>query len=193
VRIGVIPYFKILNLKRPNMTEQNTKKEIVIELATLADAPVILEIQKVAYREEAEIYGDYSISQLHQKLASMEEDFAKHTVLKAVMPDIETEQPLIVGSVRAYQQDQTCFISRLMVRSGFANQGIGSRLMQAIEATFSQASRHELYTGYKSTRNLYLYQKLGYHVYMHEQVNELVTLARLEKPAKSQSESNAIF
>jgi GNAT superfamily N-acetyltransferase len=167
------------------MTEQNTEKEIVIELATLADASVILEIQKVAYREEAEIYGDYSIPQLHQTLASMEEDFAKHTVLKAVTSDIETGQPLIVGSVRAYQQGQTCFISRLMVRSGFANQGIGSRLMQAIEAQFSQASRYELFTGYKSTRNLYLYQKLGYYIYMHEQVNELVTPARLEKPAKS--------
>jgi hypothetical protein len=40
--------------------------------------------------------------------------------------------------------------------------------MQAIEEHFKFADRYELFTGHRSGRNLYLYQKLGYHEYKQE-------------------------
>ena len=44
--------------------------------------------------------------------------------------------------------------------------------MNAIEQHFKIADRYELFTGHKSARNLYLYQKLGYREFKRISVNE---------------------
>jgi hypothetical protein len=59
--------------------------------------------------------------------------------------------------------------------------GFGKQLMLAIEAVFSNALRFELFTGFKSEKNLYLYQKLGYKVFKEEKVSDRVGLRYLEK------------
>jgi len=41
--------------------------------------------------------------------------------------------------------------------------------------------RYELFTSERSTRNLYLYQKLGYHIFRAEQLTAKVTIVYLEK------------
>ena len=68
---------------------------------------------------------------------------------------------------------------------GFQNQGIGTRLMHEIEKRMSEAERFELFTGFKSERNLYLYQKLGYQIFKREAINENIELVYLEKLATS--------
>jgi len=57
----------------------------------------------------------------------------------------------IIGSVRAEQSGETCAIGRVIVHPSCQRQGIGSCLMQAIEARFPSARRYELFTGEKST------------------------------------------
>jgi len=42
-------------------------------------------------------------------------------------------------------------------------------------------ARHELFTSERSTRNLYLYQKLGYHTFRAERLTAKVTFVYLEK------------
>jgi hypothetical protein len=53
--------------------------------------------------------------------------------------------------------------------------------MQAIEEKFQDVPRFELFTGSKSERNLYLYQKLGYRIFKHEQLSDIAELVYLEK------------
>ena len=77
--------------------------------------------------------------------------------------------------------DGTCCIGRLIVDPVFQNLGVGARLMQAIEQHFDNAERYELFTGDKSERNLYLYQKLGYRVIRTEVMSAKVTQVFLEK------------
>jgi GNAT superfamily N-acetyltransferase len=77
--------------------------------------------------------------------------------------------------------EETCFIGRLIVHPDFQNQGIGTRLLNEIEQTFSQAKRFELFTGNKSERNLYLYQKQGYKPFETEMITEDLRLVFLEK------------
>jgi GNAT superfamily N-acetyltransferase len=149
--------------------------EIAIVRADVNDAQEILDLQKLAYQSEAAIYDEYNIPPLVQTLEEITADFDRQRFLKAV------EDGMIVGSVRAFEREGTCFIGRLIVHPDFQNHGIGTRLMHEIEMRFDQAQRYELFTGDRSERNLYLYQKLRYEPFKTERVNDSLALVHLEK------------
>jgi ribosomal protein S18 acetylase RimI-like enzyme len=152
-----------------------------IEQAEIEDAEEILELQRLAYSSEAAIYDDYTIPPLTQTLEDIESDFDRHLFLKAIVDD------QIIGSVRGYLEEGSCFIGRLIVHPAYQNQGIGSRLMEEIENRFGEAKRFELFTGHKSRRNIYLYGKLGYEAFRTVRVNDDLKLVYLEKWAVVQS------
>ena len=81
-------------------------------------------------------------------------------------------------TVRAYLEKETAYIGRLMVKPDSQNRGIGTRLMQAIEQYFRIADRYELFTGHKSARNLYLYQRLGYREFKRIPVIDSIILEK---------------
>ena len=153
---------------------------MIIEQALKEDLKEILELQKLAYRSEAEIYNDYSIPPLTQTLDEIKEDFSFQTFLKIIV------NRKIIGSVRAYKKKDTCYIGRLIVHPNFRNQGIGTKLLKEIEAKFNDIKRFELFTGYKSEKNVYLYQKLGYRPFKKELINENLQIVYLEKENKFQ-------
>jgi ribosomal protein S18 acetylase RimI-like enzyme len=148
---------------------------MIIEEAGIQDAEIILDIQKTAYQSEAELHNDFNIPPLIQTLEEIKASFGKQLFLKAVMDEE------IVGSVRAYEEEGTCYIGRLIVRPEYQDRGIGTMLMEEIENRFSQADRFELFTGHRSERNLHLYDKLGYQVFKEEPLHTDLTLIYLEK------------
>ncbi len=152
---------------------------ICVERATLADAEEILALQKLAYQSEAILYDDSCIPPLTQTLAGMQEDLINQTVLKACQGE------RILGSVRAFTRDGTCFIGRLIVHPDSQGQGLGKLLMGHIEDYFPEVQRFELFTGHKSARNLHLYRKLGYQIYKEQVVSERLTLFFMEKHTTS--------
>jgi ribosomal protein S18 acetylase RimI-like enzyme len=135
-----------------------TKNNIIIERATIEDATEILALQKLAFLSVGAMYNDYTIAPLTQTLEEIRADFKSQLFLKVSIDGA------IIGSVRGYLEKDTCYVGRLVVNPDFENRGIGSRLMNAIEAKFPQAKRYELFTGHRSERNLYLYNKLGYKI-----------------------------
>jgi len=149
--------------------------EAEISRASIADTEAILALQKLAYRSEAAIYGDFSIPPLTQTLEEIRADFAGHVYLKATLDG------QIVGSVRGTMMGTTCHVGRLIVDPRYQNQGLGTRLLSEIEAMFEEAERYELFTGNRSARNLHLYTKLGYRPCRREQLSSLVELVFLEK------------
>jgi len=130
--------------------------------ATVADAPEILALQKVSYLSEARLYNDYSIPPLTQTVEDLVADFGRKTFLKAV------EDGRIVGSVNGFRKDDCCHIGRLMVHPDFQGRGIGSLLMEAIEAAFDDVRAWELFTGELSLNNIRLYERLGYRIVREE-------------------------
>ena len=148
---------------------------IVIKKAEFTDLRDILILQKNAYQSEAELYNDYSIPPLMQPLEDAEAEYDRGIVLKAV------EDGRIVGSVRGYKQDDTCYVGKLIVHPKYQNMGIGSSLLDKIEGEFSSAARYELFTGDKSIKNLYMYKKSGYQQFHSESVSSELTMVYLEK------------
>jgi GNAT superfamily N-acetyltransferase len=146
-----------------------------VDLVLKNDLSEILELQKSCYLEEAEIYNDFEIPPLTQTLESIENDFEKESFFK-----IEIDHR-IIASIRTHVEKETCKIGRLIVDKDFRNQGIGTKLIQAVEFKFDSVKRFELFTGHKSERNLSLYKKLGYTEFKSHQVNEKLKLVFLEK------------
>ena len=150
---------------------------IEIKQASLEDADMILQLQIQAYLTEAEIYNDYGIPPLIQSFNEIKEEFSQQIFLKAIEKGEEEEGDqtmTIVGSVRAYLERGTAYIGRLIVKPEYQNKGMGTKLMEAIE-------QHFKFAGHKSTRNLHLYQKLGYYEFKRVPVNESLTMVFLEK------------
>ena len=138
---------------------------MIIEPANISDAAAILELQKLAYFGEASIYNEFGIPPLTQTYPEILADFDRCLFLKT------TIKRRIIGSVRAYAQFGTCFISRLIVHPDYQNRGIGTRLLTEIEQRFDDAERFELFTGHLSERNLHLYHKFGYRPFRTERVS----------------------
>ena len=146
-----------------------------IEEVSEEDLQEILNLQKLAFQLQAEIYNDFTIPPLIQTLEELKVDFLQQVFLKT------KRDGRIVGSVRGYKMDDTCYIGRLIVHPDYQNQGIGTALMKEIEEKFSNISRFEIFTGHKSEKNLYLYNKLGYTTFKEEVVDENLTMVFLEK------------
>lgn len=149
--------------------------DIIIQKASPEDAKEILALQKLAYTSEAEIYNDFTIPPLHQSLGEIVDEFENQHFLKSCADG------RIIGSVRAHAEDKTCHIGRLIVHPDCQNEGIGTRLLEEIENVFGNAPRFELFTGHRSEKNLYLYQKQGYKVFKNQRINEDLTIVFLEK------------
>jgi len=147
----------------------------MITYADINDAQEILDLQKLAYQMEAERYNDYTLPPLTQTLASIQTDFARMIVLKAEIDD------KIVGSVRAYAENGTCYIGRLIVHPDYMGRGVGTKLMYRIEDEFKEdVQRFELFTGQKTAGALHIYFKMGYQEFKQKEM-ATHTLVFLEK------------
>ncbi len=148
---------------------------MTIVKALIEDAAPILELQRIAYHSEALIYDDFSIPPLLQTLEEIRKEFTTNTALKAVLDN------QLVGSVRAWEKDGTCYVERLIVHPDFQGRGIGMNLMGEIERVFCNAKRFELFTGHKSERNILLYSKLGYQAFKHQRINDSLSFIYMAK------------
>ena len=148
---------------------------MIVEQATIEDAQEILALQKLAYKSEAEIYNDFTIQPLHQTLEEIRAEFADQRFLKFC------EKGRIAGSVRVYVKEGTYFIGKLIVHPECQNQGIGTKFLEEIENAFNHVERYELFTGHKSRKNLYLYEKNGYRIFRRQEVTDDLTLVFMEK------------
>ena len=147
----------------------------MIEKALFEDLEEILALQKLAYQSEALICNDFNIPPLTQTIEAMRDDFRNQVILKAVMDE------RIIGSIRAFERDGTCFIGRVIVHPEYQNRGIGRKLMLSIEETFPQCKKLSLFTGKNSVKNLYFYESLGYKQVREEYIHDTLTFVYLEK------------
>ncbi len=147
----------------------------MIRRASEADLPEILRLQRLAFAEEADVVGDPNIKPMSQTLEELRGEFRSGVIL------IYVEDDEILGSVRAFEEAGTCYISRMVVHPDHWREGIGTRLMKEIERGFSEADRYELFTRMDHQQTRPFYQSLGYHPFKTEKISGLLTFVYLEK------------
>lgn len=143
--------------------------------ADIEDLQDILRLQYLAYQSEAALFGSKDIPPLRQTLDEVIEEYYKGVILKMV-----TEDCLIIGSVRAYEQEGTVYVGKLMVHPDFRHQGYGTRLLSEIEKYYPQ-KRYELFTSTRSTANIRLYQRMGYHEFNRKTIDDELVFIYMEK------------
>ena len=148
---------------------------ITIDKAQENDLQEILALQYIAYQSEAKLFNNMDIPPLKQTIDEVYDEFSKGTFLKAV-----DEKGVIIGPVRAYQENNTVYIGKLMVHPNMQKKGLGTKLLLAIEAKYPN-KRYELFTSTKSISNIKLYEKLGYKIFKKEAISQELQFVYLEK------------
>ena len=172
---GVVRALDVLETKRQFLQAAGADSGILINRANLKDVPEILALQKIAYRSEAELYGDDSVPALHQTQEQVAVDFGQMVFLKAVA------NGKIIGSVRGRLDGDEAHVGRVIVHPYYAGRGIATRLIRQMEEEMGDARRFTAFTGHQSTRNLHLYEKLGYRRVRTEPFSPTVQWVYLQK------------
>ena len=148
---------------------------MTIQKAELTDLQEILDLQYLAYQSEAKLLNNPNIPPLRQTLEEVVREFHDGIILKATDAD-----NAIIGSVRSYAENGTLYIGKLIVRPDLQGQGIGTKLLAAIERLFPH-KRYELYTSSKSVRNIRLYERQGYAIFAKRSISPDLKLVYMEK------------
>ena len=148
---------------------------INIKKADKGDLSEILDLQYLAYQSEARLFDNEDIPPLKQTLVEVENEYQRGIILKAL-----NEDKTIIGSVRAFCDNGTVYIEKLMVHPSKQGQGIGTQLLFEMEKQYPK-QRYELFTSTRSEKNLALYKKLGYKIFDEEQVTEELRFVYMEK------------
>ena len=156
-----------------NLSETST-----IVPATLADAPAILALQKLAFEPEARACQVWEIPPLQETVDGIREHIRMATVLKAV------DDERLLGSVRGIVTGDTCLIRVLAVAPAAQGRGLGARLLGAIEAAHPQVERFELTTNMIMVGNVRFYLRQGYEVVEQVQHAPTIRLAFMRKAVR---------
>ena len=148
---------------------------ILIKKAQKEDLEEILKLQYLAYQSKAKLFANMDIPPLKQTIEKVYDEFQKGVILKAV-----DDRGVIIGSVRAYEDGGTVYIGKLMVHPSKQGQGIGTKLLLAMEKQYPN-QRYELFTSTRSEKNIALYRKLGYKIYEEKQITEELRFVYMEK------------
>lgn len=122
------------------------------------DAGEVLTIQRAAFVQEAQIYGSADMPPLTQTLEELRAELEQNLGCVALAGR------RIVGAVRAVRDGDLLLIGRIAIAPDQQGEGIGSRLLAAVERRGADAgaTEAELFTGSHSEANLRLYEREGY-------------------------------
>ena len=140
------------------------------------DGGEVLTLQRAAFVTEAQLYGSPWLPALTETLAELQ---AAVTGGPALTARLGTR---LVGAVRSRVAGGVLHVGRLVVAPDLQGQGIGGRLLAAVEQAGGPGVRTAaLFTGHRSEGNLRLYARAGYVEQRRERVDDAVTLVHMAK------------
>lgn len=154
--------------------------EFVIREATPRDLPLVLAVQHQAFTDVARMHGidPGDLPPLAETLDDLDALSSEGTrFFVAVSAD-----GAVIGSVRGRLKASTVEVGRLVVDDEWRRCGVATALMNALEASFDQATRFVLFTGADALAPLALYERLGYRRHRTESQGPVI-LVWLEKEA----------
>ena len=139
------------------------------------DLQEILDLQYLAFHENALRAGTFDIPPLKQTIDEVVREFELGLILKMV-----DERGVIIGSVRAREEDGTVYVGKLIVHPDCRKGGRGTALLKEVE-TYYPGKRFELFTGTEDVDNIRLYHKAGYRDFDERKVSDDLTFVFMEK------------
>jgi len=150
------------------------------------DAGEVLTLQRAAYVTEAQAHDDLDLPPLRQSLGALAAELADPQVRAAGWRD---DRGRLVAAVRARVTQVSpgvAAVGRLTVVPDRQGQGLGSRLLAAVEDQLpAGVNELRLFTGERSEGNLRLYARLGYTEISREATPSGYALVHLRKARRS--------
>ncbi|HEY7046761.1 MAG TPA: GNAT family N-acetyltransferase [Jatrophihabitantaceae bacterium] len=132
---------------------------VEIRRAGPADTGELLTVQRAAWVTEAQLHDAPSMPPLTETREEIVRAVETQTVLVAL------DGHRLVGAVRAHARERVWHVGRLGVAPDRQGEGIGSRLLRAVEELApDDVDAFELFTGPRSAHNVRLYERHGYRV-----------------------------
>ncbi|WKA54611.1 GNAT family N-acetyltransferase [Planococcus shixiaomingii] len=155
--------------------------EVTLELAAAAEAPVLLDMQKMAFLPLLEKYQDVetspateTIERLTSKMTDRRNKFYK------ILADGKLAGAICIRQKGAMR----CRISPLFVLPEYQGLGIAQETIRKVELLFSEAKVWELSTLLEEQGNCYLYEKVGYvQIGGTQKLTDRATLVHYQKGA----------
>ena len=149
---------------------------IEIVRATPQDAEVVSRLVREGFRSEAERYG-VEIPPMRETAADVIAALKAGDITLVARVDGEP-----VATVRGHlQADGDVMVRRLAVLPSARRNGVARQLMRALEASYPDGTRFELFTGIDTSPAIALYESLGYMRTREEEQVPGVTIVYLEK------------
>lgn len=123
------------------------------------DAGETLTLQRAAFVQEALIYDTVQMPPLTQTLEELRAELVEN------LGCVVRRGHRMIGAARARRDGDLLLIGRLAIAPDTQGQGVGTRLLAAVEERGRAAGcrEAELFTGSLSEANLRLYEREGYH------------------------------
>lgn len=133
-----------------------------VRAATRAELPALHAVQRTAFLRIALALGmdPAELPPVAEELRHLEDLWDRSMVFLVATDSLDE----VVGTVRGELTDGTVHVGRLAVLAEYRLRGIGTALMNGLEAVFPHAERFELFTGAEASVPIHLYEKLGYSV-----------------------------
>ena len=175
-------YYIIVTYNVINSIQGGYGMNITFELAKPEDAKELYEIQKLAYKEQLEMYQDYDTN-----LAVEGIDWVlfriKHHIYYKIICDGK-----IIGEVDVYKHKRSSLhyeMNGVVVHPDYQNRGIGQKAIQFVEREFADAKVWTMWTPHKTEKNHYFYEKIGYkRTGIEERINDNLILVQYGKKIK---------
>jgi ribosomal protein S18 acetylase RimI-like enzyme len=159
---------------------------VLVEPLRACDMGELLTVQRAAFLNDAQRYGNPFLPSLTQTLGQLRAEASDPNRLFLVAKI----GARLVGSVRAVRRGRIIHISRLMTAPDLEGCGIGGSLLTAIEnALTDNADAFELTTGGKSSANIGMYQRRGYGIIAETTDAMGIAVVNMSKPVAASSKT----
>jgi ribosomal protein S18 acetylase RimI-like enzyme len=146
-----------------------------IDEAQIEDIPEIIALQRLAFRREASRTGDWGMPAQTQTVEDLAAEFLSLKLL------VVRDGGRIIATGRAKFDGVTVHMGRLAVSPERQGRGLGTQLILALEASFPQATRFEIFTSEVSLDNIRLYERMGYREFARKKSPTKAILVYMEK------------
>jgi len=159
----------------PKSGQVRARDGLTIERALVHDAGTMHGLQLRAFEEEGRRCDRRDIPPLQETVDAIVDHIRTQIALVA------KDDGRIVGCVRGLLENRVCTIRALVVEPSMHGNGLGSALLEALEAELTHIDRVDLTTNTIMERNVTFYERHGYRVVEFTTPIPGITLAQMSK------------